>query len=89
MEQTDIRITGSTLHGADRCIFISRGLLFQVRNVSDESCMESHNTYYTIRNIFSPENRAVYKIIAKILYSQTGHRWQYEMTHKTHELRYG
>jgi len=39
--------------------------------------------------IFFFENRALYKIIAKIFYSQTGHRGQYKMRHKTYELHYG
>ena len=32
-----------------------------MRNVSDISCREKRNTRFTFKNMFSPENRAVYE----------------------------
>jgi predicted DCC family thiol-disulfide oxidoreductase YuxK len=37
---------------------------------------------HSVTFFFFSESRAVYKMVAKILYSQTGHRGQYEMKQK-------
>jgi hypothetical protein len=48
-------ITG-TLHEADRyTFFISLSVLLRMRNVSDKSCTENQNTYFTYSNFFSPK----------------------------------
>jgi hypothetical protein len=36
-----------------------------MRNVSDESCRENHNTHFMFENFFFSENRAVYEIMWK------------------------
>ena len=46
------------------------------RNISRKSCSENQNTHFMFSYFFF-ENRAVYEILWKIMYSRTGHRWQY------------
>jgi len=51
-----------------------------LRNISDKSFIGNQNRHFMINKFFS-ENRAVYEVFRKIRYSQTGHRWQYDMQH--------
>ena len=58
------------------CTFmiISRWILLIIINVSDRICRENQNTHFMF-GIFFFENPAVYEIMGKTWYSQTGHRW--------------
>jgi hypothetical protein len=57
-----------TLH-EDRYTFliISPSVLFRMRNVCNNSCMENQNTPFVFSNFFAPENRAVCVIMWKKL----------------------
>ena len=46
-----------------------------MRNVSEKNCGENQNIF-CVQWLF--ENHAICKICGKILYSRTGHRWQYD-----------
>jgi hypothetical protein len=67
-----------TLHEADRYTFliISRSFLLRMKNVLNKSCRDNKNIHFGFSNFFT-ENRVVYEIMCKILYSGTGYRWQY------------
>ena len=43
--------------------------------------VEKIKTHILFLQISSSERRAIYEIMWKIRYSQTGHRWQYDMAH--------
>ena len=45
---------------------ITRSILLTGKNVSDKICRENKNTHFTFYNFFF-ENRAVYKIMLKII----------------------
>jgi len=65
--------TVGTVHEDRYTFFItSRSLLLIMTNVSDKICRETQTTHF----VFFFENRAVYEIMWKILYSRAGHRWQ-------------
>jgi hypothetical protein len=52
-----------------------------MRNVSDESFKENHNTFYSMFSNSLPENRAVYmRKCEKIWESWTGHK-QFDTAH--------
>ena len=51
-------------------MILSHVVLLRIRNVVDKSCRENQNTYCMFNNFYS-ENRSVYVIMQKTLYSQT------------------
>ena len=55
---------------------ISRWILLGTRSVSDTSCRENHNTYFTFSNFFFPKIVPFMRYCGKIWWSQRGHRWQ-------------
>ena len=54
-------------------MFISCSVLLRMRNVSDKSCRENQNTHFMFNKLFFFENRVVYEITGKILYSRAVH----------------
>jgi hypothetical protein len=69
-----------TLHeGQYTFVIISHSVLFRTRNVSDKSCREIQNTHVMFNNCFS--KTVTYMRCGKILYSRTGHGWQYGALH--------
>ena len=62
-----------------RFFFItSLSFLVRMRNVSDKSCTENHNTRLMSNNIMWGENRAAYEMWGeKKTVQPAGHRWQY------------
>jgi hypothetical protein len=74
------RITG-TLH-EDLCIFmiIRLRIVLRMRNVSGRICRESQEAHFMFNNFF-PKIVPFMRQCGKIWYSQTGHRWQYNMAH--------
>ena len=70
------RITGTWHENQYTFLVIFRSLLLRIRNVSDK-VVEKIKIPFVLNNFFC--NRAVYEIMWKqILYSRTGHGWQYD-----------
>jgi hypothetical protein len=59
---------------------LSRSVLLRMRNLSDKSYREDQNTHFMLRNIFSPENLAVYEIMLKNM--ERPNRSQMTMAHE-------
>jgi len=51
-----------------------------VRNVSNKICMKYQNTHFIFNNYF-PWITLFSRLCGKLRYSQTGHRWQYNIAH--------
>ena len=58
-------------------LIISHSFLLRMRNVSDKSCRENQNTHFMFSDFFFSNTCHLWDECGKILYSQTGHRWQY------------
>jgi len=49
-----------------------------MRNVADKICKEDQNAYFVFNYFFFPGSSAIYEMMWKNWYSQTGHGWQYD-----------
>ena len=67
------KITGALHENQYTFLIISRSVLFRMRNVSDKSCKKKVKTHISRPVSCFQENRAVYEIMWKILYSRTDH----------------
>ena len=64
---------------------VSSSFLLRMKNVSLRNCRETRNTYFVSNSPPSPKIMPLMRQGGKILYSRTGHRWQYG----AHALRAG
>ena len=73
----NLRRLSATLH-ANRHTFLitSRSVILITRNVSHKICTENQNTRFVFCNFF-PKIVPFMRLCWKILFSGTGHRWQY------------
>ena len=74
------RITGTLNEYICTFMIISCSVLLRMRNVSDKSCRENNNRHFMFSNVF-PNILLLIRLCEKIWYSQTGHRWHYNMAY--------
>jgi hypothetical protein len=77
--QVSWKSTGMKRISYEKRVFmiISHSILLRMRNVSHKSCRENQNTHFVFNRCFSKIVLFMMRSCGKILYSQTGHRWQY------------
>ena len=70
---------GTSCEHLSTCMIISLWFLFRMRNVTDKSCRENQNIRFMFSNFFFQKLCCLWDIVEKYGYSQTSHRWQYNM----------